>query len=595
MNSNEKSVIHIKDILKSLNVVPKTVKLITRLEGGLFYAIMLLSIVLGIIPVISVAISQKLINMLILRNSGADPVIGILVTYIALNLITLILSVLLEYCEAKIQYKFQYKLNYEVMQRCANLKYADFENAEVYDKIEKINNEIGIKPYTIMISIITFVTASITMVSSIGYLFSWNVIAAVVLLLIPAFSLVYFLRIGEKEFQMHWKRAMDERKTWYLSYILTHDFSYKEVYLYDFKDYILKKYWNLSKKFIKQNDKILISKNLFTFLYEAVVLGVSSIIIGFAVWSAYLGKLLAGNVMAYIKSISLVQSNSQQIMTNIYTLYNSALYMNMLFEFFEYAPLEKEEDDNAEQIHELDIQKLNFRYPNGTENAITNLDLQLKEGEKLAIVGPNGSGKSTFIKIITGLYDLESGQIKINGKEIKNLTPYKKHMAVLFQDFVKYELTLRENVAMGRKLQNGDEYMKQILDIIHADFVKEGDDYNLDKQLGVWFEGGVQLSQGQWQKIALARAYFKEASLFILDEPNSALDPISEKEVFDSFFELAKDKIGVYISHKLNAAKRADKIIVMEKGTIVGVGRHEELLKSCKTYQELYKAECYQE
>lgn len=202
-----------------------------------------------------------------------------------------------------------------------------------------------------------------------------------------------------------------------------------------------------------------------------------------------------------------------------------------------------------------------------------------------------------MLKLLAGLYEADGGEILINGTPLKQIdrNSYHAQLSVLFQDFVKYEMTMQENIGFGsiEKMQDTDR-MKQILDRLHLQALKKEDQtYALDMQLGNWFENGRQLSQGQWQKIALARTYFKEASFYILDEPNAALDTVSEREVFQSFFELSRGKIGVYISHRLNAAQMADKIIVMKEGEIVAVGKHEKLLANCEVYRELYQAENY--
>lgn len=225
------------------------------------------------------------------------------------------------------------------------------------------------------------------------------------------------------------------------------------------------------------------------------------------------------------------------------------------------------------------------------------MNLCFRKGEKIAVVGPNGSGKSTLLKVLAGLYEPETGDIKINGIPMRELDmgDYRARLSVLFQDFVKYELTLQENVGFGNvsDLEN-KEKMTAILKELKTGFLEAEDGtYRLDMQLGNWFEDGRQLSQGQWQKIALARACFKDASFYILDEPNAALDTVSEKEVFEQFFERSRDKIGVYISHRLNAAKMADKIIVMDGGSVAAIGKHEELLAHCAVYQKLYQAEVY--
>jgi len=437
------------------------------------------------------------------------------------------------------------------------------------------------------------------MVSSAVLLFSWNPYISILLLLVPVVSVLYFLKIGQQEFDVIWNRAKDERKTWYLSYLLTHDFSYKEVSLLGIKDYLLGNFMKISNGFIEQNIKILKKKTKFNIIYELIMQSVSCLIIGAAVISAYVGDILVGNVMSYIRSVGLVQSNSQAIMANIYTIYNSSLYMDMLFEFLNYCGNSKKSIDKKKlngQISSVNIKNLSFSYKN-RKNVLKNINISLQKGEKVALVGPNGSGKSTLIKILSGLYEIKSGDILINDISLKDIDieDYYTKISVLFQDFVKYELTLQENIGFGdMKNFHSSENMKTVLDKLQATFLKRNEDYDLSMQLGNWFEEGQQLSQGQWQKVALARAYFKDASIYILDEPNAALDTVSEREIFDNFFEISREKIGIFISHRLSAAKMADKIIVMDKGEIVGIGNHEELLKKCSVYQILYQAEIYE-
>nr|WGD57634.1 ABC transporter ATP-binding protein [Bacillus subtilis] len=417
-------------------------------------------------------------------------------------------------------------------------------------------------------------------------------------MVIPVISLFYFLKIGQQEFFIHWKRAGQERKSWYISYILTHDFSFKELKLYNLKDYLLNKYWDIKKSFIDQDTKILRKKTYLNLIYEIAVQLVGAVIIFIAIMSAFAGKIMVGNVMSYIRSVSLVQSHSQSIMTSIYSIYNSNLYMNQLYEFLE---LREEKNQGhkkqiVEPIHSVIFQNVSFIYPNQGEQTLNHINVSLNKGERIAIVGPNGSGKSTFIKLLTGLYEVQQGDILVNGVNIKELDmdSYMEQIAALFQDFMKYEMTLKENIGFGQidKLHQTNK-MHEVLDIVKADFLKGHSSYQFDTQLGLWFDEGRQLSGGQWQKIALARAYFREASLYILDEPSSALDPIAEKETFDTFFSLSKDKIGIFISHRLVAAKLADRIIVMDKGEIVGIGTHEELLKTCPLYKKMDESENY--
>ncbi|WP_163182230.1 ABC transporter ATP-binding protein [Bacillus subtilis] len=593
-----KEQLKLKELLFIMKQMPKTIKLIFTLERSLFLKLILFSIITGILPIVSLYISQELINSLVTIRKDVSVVISIFLTYLGVSFCSELISQVSEYYNGKFQLNIGYKLNYKVMKKSSNLALKDFENPEIYDKLERVTKEISYKPYQIIQAIITMTTSFVTLLSSIAFLMSWNPKVSLLLLVIPVISLFYFLKIGQQEFFIHWKRAGQERKSWYISYILTHDFSFKELKLYNLKDYLLNKYWDIKKSFIDQDTKILRKKTYLNLIYEIAVQLVGAVIIFIAIMSAFAGKIMVGNVMSYIRSVSLVQSHSQSIMTSIYSIYNSNLYMNQLYEFLE---LKEEKNQGhkkqiVEPIHSVIFQNVSFIYPNQGEQTLNHINVSLNKGERIAIVGPNGSGKSTFIKLLTGLYEVQQGDILVNGVNIKELDmdSYMEQIAALFQDFMKYEMTLKENIGFGQidKLHQTNK-MHEVLDIVKADFLKGHSSYQFDTQLGLWFDEGRQLSGGQWQKIALARAYFREASLYILDEPSSALDPIAEKETFDTFFSLSKDKIGIFISHRLVAAKLADRIIVMDKGEIVGIGTHEELLKTCPLYKKMDESENY--
>nr|WGD69938.1 ABC transporter ATP-binding protein [Bacillus subtilis] len=593
-----KEQLKLKESLFIMKQMPKTIKLIFTLERSLFLKLILFSIITGILPIVSLYISQELINSLVTIRKDVSVVISIFLTYLGVSFCSELISQVSEYYNGKFQLNIGYKLNYKVMKKSSNLALKDFENPEIYDKLERVTKEISYKPYQIIQAIITMTTSFVTLLSSIAFLMSWNPKVSSLLLVIPVISLFYFLKIGQQEFFIHWKRAGQERKSWYISYILTHDFSFKELKLYNLKDYLLNKYWDIKKSFIDQDTKILRKKTYLNLIYEIAVQLVGAVIIFIAIMSAFAGKIMVGNVMSYIRSVSLVQSHSQSIMTSIYSIYNSNLYMNQLYEFLE---LREEKNQGhkkqiVEPIHSVIFQNVSFIYPNQGEQTLNHINVSLNKGERIAIVGPNGSGKSTFIKLLTGLYEVQQGDILVNGVNIKELDmdSYMEQIAALFQDFMKYEMTLKENIGFGQidKLHQTNK-MHEVLDIVKADFLKGHSSYQFDTQLGLWFDEGRQLSGGQWQKIALARAYFREASLYILDEPSSALDPIAEKETFDTFFSLSKYKIGIFISHRLVVAKLADRIIVMDKGEIVGIGTHEELLKTCPLYKKMDESENY--
>ncbi len=597
------SKITIKGIYKTIKDMPQTIVLIFSLDRGMTIKIILFGIITGILPLVSLLLSQELINGLVRENSSKKCILIVFISYILVSMISEIFSQLLSWLKNKFQYTLQYKLNYVVMKKSAELKMEDYENADVYNNLQKIVNELPYKPYQMFDSISIIISSFVTMLSSLFVLVSWNLAYALLLLFVPVLSLLYFLRIGQEEFEMIWGRAKEERKLWYLSHIMTHDFSFKEIHVFQIRDYLLSKYWNLSSKFMNQNDSILKKKTAMNMCFEEVIQFIGAIVVGAAIFSAFAGRILVGNVMSYIKSVNLIQSNSQNIVMSIYSIYSSNLYMQMLFDFLNYnGTLDPSDIDFTNRrykknrvakttISSIEFRNVSFVYPSSSKYALKNVSFKIEKGERIALVGPNGSGKSTLIKLLLGLYEVSDGEILINGEKRTDCNQIiLDNASVIFQDFMKYELSLKENIAFGdiSSIEN-EEKIKQTLNLVNVNFL--GQEIDLGQQLGSWFDGGKELSQGQWQKIALARTFFKDSEIIILDEPNSALDTVAEKEIFNAFFKRATDKIGIYISHKLNPVRSATKVIVLRGGAVEGIGTHDELLKECKIYKALYDAE----
>ncbi len=590
--------INFRELIKSLKQMPKTIHILMKVDKVSFITIVILHIITGIIPIITLFLSQEFINAIIVNMAFKDT-IKIFAIYIVACFVSEMIDQLQNYIQSRYQNLLQYRLQYFVMEECTKMSLSDFESSQMYDRIEKITGEVSFQPYQMFSSIIGMITAIITMLSAIVYLWMWNVFATIILIVVPVFSMIFYLKIGKQEFEMMWRRASEERKIWYFSHLLTRDFSFKEVLVLGLKDYFLNKHRYITNHFLEENMKNLKRKTAFQILYDIVVSSIGYVIIGVAVFSAYIGKILAGNVVSCIRSIGMIQSNSQVVMQNIYGIYSCTLYMNMLFDFLAYSGANREWSPamKVDCIEEIRMEDVSFSY-DGEHNVLDHIRLDIKKGEKIALVGPNGSGKSSLLKVIAGLYKLKEGTIYVNSlnRDDIDTKSYYNQLSILFQDYVKYELSLKENIGFGciSDIQN-EKKMKDILERLSLQALKgEDGKYDLDMQLGNWFGNGRQLSQGQWQKVALARTYFKDASVYILDEPNAALDTVSEKEVFQSFFKLCEKKIGVYISHRLNAAQMADRIIVMDHGKIVAEGKHETLMKTCEIYQKLYQAETYE-
>lgn len=583
--------VSLKDVIKAVKLIPKTIKLIKQVHKKSFYIIIFLSIILGICPIFTLFGSQHLLNMITTKNF--NRVLFAFIFYICANLFSETVGSIMEYYQNKFQTLINYKLSYKIMNKCTKLSLKHFEDSEIYDKLQRVQNETSYKPYQVFLSILSLITSIVTLFSAVTIIINWKPWVLLILVLIPITFSVYFLKIGQREFNISWERATDKRKSWYLSYLLTRDNTFKEIKSYGIGQYVLSKFDSINKKFVKQDIKLFKRRSIFTFIFEFVQQVCTAIILFIIIYSALIGEILIGNVVGFINALNLIQSNCKGILNTVYTLYENNLYISQLFEFLdleeESINIENKESKSISDIETLDIKDLTFKYPNSPRIVLNNINLNIKKGERIAIVGANGSGKSTLVKLISKLYEVNENSILYNGISLNNYdeTQLKNCIAILFQDFTKYELTVRENIGFGNigNIDN-DEDMKNALNKASATFIS-----NLDEQLGLWFQDGRQLSGGQWQKIAIARTFFRDASLYILDEPSSALDPIAEKEVIDMFLKMTEDKIGIFISHRLSTAMLADRIIVMDEGKIVGNGTHQELIKNNSLYKEMYELE----
>ena len=390
------------------------------------------------------------------------------------------------------------------------------------------------------------------------------------------------------------ERVSKERKQTYFYYLLTSDIAFKEIKILSLGDYLRKKYKEFGKNFIAQDKEIIKKRTIWQMCLQiSEQLVFSGVFISIIVKTFY-GKILLGELTTYVRSINNVKNNVQKLLNQVNILYENVLY---IYQFF--ALIDKKcvvENNrikiNIEEINSVDIKNLSYRYQN--KYALKNFSIRIKKNNLIALVGKNGSGKSTLVKVLSNLYQDYEGEILINGINLRDLSieQLQSKIGVLFQDFTKYELTVRENVAFGdlNKINDTRTIIKALEKTGMSNKIK-----NIDMQLGFWFDEGRQLSGGEWLKIALSRAFIRDAEMYFLDEPNAALDAVSEKRIFKSFKELTYGKIGIVVTHRISSVKDiADKIVVMNKGTIEACGTHEELLNISSTYRELYYSELVQ-
>lgn len=574
-----------------------TLKLIYLKHKILFIFLIFTNILIGILPLVSVYFVQHIINNLVQKRSFSFTLI-LFSLYILVSLFTSLLSALQSYINGKISNYLSFEMEYDVLDKVGSLSLADFEDEKIYSEIDKLSNEAPTKPFEVFSSLNTMLISTVTLISGYIYILSFSKLYAIILFIITCISIPYLLYMGKEQFSIHWNRAEPERKNWYIKYIMTHDFSVKEILFYNLSSYLKDKFTRLKKIFIHQDLYLIKKYALFSFIYETVITIISGLLIISTIWAIFLGKTLIGTLTSITQIISLTEENTQTLISNIYSLKYDSMLLGKLYRFISdsHSNTKKEKPKRAlKNINTISIKNLSFSY--GNHLVLKNLNFTVHKGMLVALVGKNGSGKSTLVKLLSGLYKTKSKDaILINNIDINayDHSTFHDKISILFQNFVKYEMSLRENIGFGNLNNiNNDQKIKHTMSKYASSLP---DNIKLNDQLGNWFSNGLQLSGGQWQGIATSRAFINEDTDFvILDEPNSALDSIAEKKLFDEFRAFVNTgKLGLFISHRIGAVKKADLILVLDHGKLVASGTHNELIKNCKIYQELAEAEKYE-
>lgn len=457
--------------------------------------------------------------------------------------------------------------------------------------LQRAQTQSGTQVFSFFLHITEVIKYMVMVVGSVIILLSWNVWSIILVSSTALVSAILLLKVNKYQYEVLRQRTGKARERWYYQYILTNDITFKEIKLYGLHNYFENKFKNISERFIVQDKKIA-RKNLNIGMIRVILEQIGDgFILGKIFWDTFYGKILLGDTIAYIRSISNIKSNMNGLFMQTVSINKESLYINQLFEFLD-KPAKGENIGKIKikTIKSIEIKKLNYKYKNMNDYALKNINLNITNKDNYIIVGRNGSGKSTLVKILAGFYDDYEGTILINGINLKEIEKgcYREKIAILFQDYNKYELSVRENVCVGNL--NEKDNGSKIVEALEYSNASPDLCENLDEQLGYWFNNGRQLSGGEWLRIGISRVFLRKAELYMLDEPNAALDSISEEQILSSLNKLIMHKMSIIITHRIGSIQRLfGKIIVFDHGKIIDQGDHNELLSRCKIYEELYK------
>ena len=496
---------------------------------------------------------------------------------------------------------FANRTSVELMRHSATLDLEQFEDAEIYDKLERARrqtvNRIGL--FTLLLATIQDLITLATLAVALAVYVPWLLVLLVVAVLPSLLGETHFASLG---YSLLYSWTPERRQLDYLRYIAASDVSAKELKLFGLSDFLVGRYDRLSQKFYQANKALAVRRSLVSSLLAAVgTLGYYAAY-GVIIYLTVIGhRSPAGvftiGVLTFLAG-SFRQSRDliQRVLLSLSQIFEQSLYLDDLFTFLALEPRIRP-NPGARQVPQpilrgFTFENVGFRYPGAEQWAVRGLDFDLGPGERLALVGENGAGKTTLVKLLARLYDPSEGRILLDGVDLReyDLASLRRNVGVIFQDFVRYDFLLRENIAVGNIGRLEDEpRIEGAAARSLADTVAARLPGRYEQMLGRRFEGGVDLSGGEWQKVALARAYMREAQLLILDEPTAALDARAEYEVFLRFSELTKGRMAVLISHRFSTVRMADRILVLRGGELVEQGTHDKLLALGGLYSELFQ------
>lgn len=575
-----------KNMLTKIRILKRSIDLVLEYDNKYLVSLLILNSILGIMPYLTMYILQKLLNMIgFLTSNSLNQVIKMLVIYGFLTLLLSCIKSLADYLNAKYGEYLYMNLNISFTKKCKCMNAKDYENPDMYDALSRAEQQIGVRPISIIKQFIELYRCVISFVVGLIVIAKWNIKIVVLFLILPFVTFKYFERINKEEYNIVKMRTNDERRSWYISYLLFKDYNIKEIKTFGLYDYFFNQFSEIKNKLYKQNIYLYKKKVLLALLNSFLNVSITLLVYISTIVEAIMGQLPVGTVVLYISSTKRIEEMINTAVRIIFNLSTDLMYADFIFKFYDLLNTNVSESGPTviENIEKIEFKNVSYKY--GHEKfALKNINYEFLTGHNYAIVGKNGSGKSTLIKLLSGLYDDYSGEILIDGIELKNINKdsYKNAISVQFQDFNKYEMSAKDNIRIGNvnktRCTDPHDYLS-IAKMTGVDAIVENLPEKYDQQLGSWFKNGVQLSGGQWQKIAMARCMYRKASVYLYDEATSALDLLSEQEFYNHLNMFKNNRINICVTHRIKNIQNIDKVLVLENGELKKEGDYDGLMK----------------
>ncbi|PYX52238.1 MAG: ABC transporter ATP-binding protein [Acidobacteria bacterium] len=585
--------------LTALRNVPPVLRIVWQSGPIVVFLGLFFRLVTSVVPLGALWITKLIVDAvvdIVSRHQPVKPMLWWLVAgEFAIALFGSILARVIDYLDSLLADKYTRHISIQVMKHASELDLIAYEDPVFYDRLERARvqatDRLGMIQSIgrLVQQVITAASLSISIL-----LFSPWLLLLLIAGILPAF-------LGESHFAFlgyarNFRQTPIRRQLDYLRVLGGSREAAKELKLFGLKDFLITRFTRLSNHIYAENVDLarrrLIAGSLLSMIgtlgyYAAYV---------YVIWRTVMGSLTIGTLTFLTGAIVQASANLQQVFSSLSSIADQALFLTDLLAFFEMQPTIRSKPNALPAprpiVRGFEFRNVSFSYPGASRMVLKGLDFHLHAGERVALIGENGEGKTTLVKLMTRLYDPVEGQVLLDGVDLRefDLEDLYREIGVIFQDFMRYEMTARENIAVGRIDEIEDlALLKTAADKSMASEVIERLPRHYDQMLGRRFDKGVDLSGGEWQKIALARAYLRDAQLLILDEPTAALDARSEFEVFQRFAELTTGKSALFISHRFSTVRMADRIVVLHDGRVAEDGSHEALLHLGGRYADMFE------
>lgn len=591
-------------VFAAFTSLPRVLRLVWTTQPWFTFTMAVLTVVRGFAPAASAVVTKLVIDSVLQALPPRHGPVRTVVLYVGLQLLisvaTNLFSTLSNIIQQLLQEQVSNRVRLLVMEQANRLDLAFFESPEFYDKLRQAQEQAAFRPVTMVSQTFDLTRTVITFASMILILLRLEWWIAVVALVVPIPAFIADSRYGWMGYQRMRRQSPERREMSYFETVMTTDTYNKEVKLFGLGSFFVNRFRTLATRFYEENKGLLVRRYLQNFGWLSLSLAANAGIYLYVALQAVVARITLGDLTLYTQAAQQVSSSFQGILSGISSTYENNLFVGTLFDFLAYTPdIVSPAEPQPIQIHEsngvqglsIEFRHVSFTYVGKSEPALKDVSFRIEAGEAIALVGRNGAGKTTIIKLLNRLYDPTEGEILIAGRDIKeyDLAELRAQVGVIFQDYVTYFMSAQANIGVGQIPQIDDA------ELVAAAAAKSGADTVITKlpngyqtMLGRWFNEGTQLSGGEWQKVALARAFMRDARILVLDEPTSALDARAEYEVFAHFRTLTAGKTAIFISHRFSTVRLADRILVIEDGVLQEMGSHLELMALDGRYAELF-------